>query len=57
MLPTLVGDTTAAKQMLHDHTLNTLTLPVNVVITEAEGDMRSFGLNFTAVTHETLYRL
>jgi len=37
--------------------MNTLLLPEGAVLTEAAGDMRGYGLNFTTLPRETLYML
>ena len=56
MLPNLVYDTAAAKKMVRSHMMNTLVLLAGAVLTEAEGDMRSWELNLTALPRETLYQ-
>lgn len=43
--------------MLRACTMNTLVLPKDTVLEEAEGDMRGWGLNLDSLPRETLYQL
>lgn len=57
MLSNLGDDITAVEQTMRSHSINTLVLPVGVVLAEAEGDMCSWELNLTALPRKTLYQL
>lgn len=43
--------------MVSAHTTNTLVLPKGVILAEAEGDRRGWGLNLATLPRETLYQL
>lgn len=57
MFPNLADDTAAIEEMVCSDIMNTLVLLVDAILTKAEGDMRSCGLNLTALPRETLYQL
>lgn len=46
-----------AKQILCAHTTKTSVLTEGVVLVEAEGNMKDWGLNLAALLRETLYQL
>lgn len=57
MLPNLADDITATEQTVSSHTMNTLVLLAGVVRAEAEGDMKIWVPNLTALPCKTLYHL